>query len=284
MVRDMTIQAAILGIRDRLRTGGIENPDLDARLLVQHVLELSNEEIIIKSNEIINFSQQKDLDSVTQRRLAGEPVSRILGTRHFWKYNFKLSKETLDPRADSETIIEAAIRCVHPEPKRILDLGTGTGCLLLSLLGEWSQATGVGVDISADAISTAIENAKALGFSARAEFMAGDWEKTPLTSKFNVIMSNPPYISEIEIENLKPEVRVYDPHRALSGGGDGLDAYRSLSRLLPKILAPEGYVFLEIGSTQSQAVKEMLEGGGLRVLETVPDLAGNDRCLVARFF
>lgn len=280
----MTIHAMLSGIKDRLRVAGIENPELDARLLAQGILGVSREEIILKSNEIIHLPQQKDLDVAVQRRISGEPVSRILGVRSFWKYNFKLSKETLDPRADSETLIEAALKNVHPQPKHILDLGTGTGCLLLSLLGEWPQATGVGVDISADAIATAKENAKTLGFSDRAEFITGNWEETAFAHKFNVVISNPPYISEIEIENLEPEVRIHDPRRALSGGGDGLDAYRSLSRLLPKILDSDGWIFLEIGSTQADAVKEMLEGAGFHVLKTVPDLAGNDRCLVARFF
>jgi release factor glutamine methyltransferase len=237
---------------------------------------------LLSLNQLADISQEQDLESVVCRRLAREPVSRILGTRDFWKSCFKLGKDTLDPRPDSETLIETALKYVPQGAHRVLDLGTGTGCLLLSLLQEWPAASGVGVDISEGATEIAKENAQDLGLDHRARFVTGHWESFQTDSPFDVLISNPPYITEAEIKTLAPEVAQYDPLRALSGGKDGLDCYRSIIKTAKNWLKPGGWLFFEIGHRQGKTVKDLLEQGGFHVLQTVPDLAGNDRCTVAR--
>lgn len=278
----MTIQSALKEMRDQFRSAGLETPELDARLLVQAALGITQEQLLLNTNKIIIDSECKKLNEMVRRRLLREPVSRILGTRGFWKSEFKVSQETLDPRADSETLIEAVLKHINKEaPLTILDMGTGTGCLLLSLLQELPQATGVGIDISEDAIRTARQNAEALGLSDRAKFMVTSWSNLVVDKAFDVVISNPPYIAEAEISSLAPEVRQYDPVRALAGGKDGLDCYREIAALLPSLMVNRGQVFLEIGSSQAESVRGILAARGLHVLETTQDLAGHDRCLVA---
>jgi len=278
-----TIQSVIADMRRQFKSIGLETPELDARLLVQNVLGMRYEELLLNPNRLITDSESEKLTVAAERRILREPVSRILGTRSFWKSDFKVSRETLDPRADSEALIEAALGYLSPEhPLTLLDLGTGTGCLLLSLLQELPQATGVGVDISAGAIQTAQQNAKDLQLSERASFIVSDWSGMTADKPFDVILSNPPYIADADIPKLEPEVRQYDPFRALAGGADGLDCYRSIARLLPKLLTKQGKVFLEIGYGQAGAVKGVLAGEGFSVLQIVPDLAGHSRCVVAQ--
>lgn len=278
-----TLHAVLSEMREKFKTAGLDTPELDARLLVQAILNISHEEIILDSNRIVDASEEKALSLAASRRLAREPVSRIIGMRSFWNSDFKISKETLDPRADSETLVETVLRYVpKDQPLRMIDLGTGSGCLLLSLLQELPQATGIGVDISAEAIVTAQENADILHLSERADFMAASWEAMEHLPLFDIVISNPPYISDAEILTLAPEVRQFDPNRALSGGYDGLDCYRSIISVLPHILCKNGLVFFEIGTSQKQAVTEILAGGGVNVLQTVTDLAGHDRCVVGR--
>jgi release factor glutamine methyltransferase len=270
-------------MRNRLRDADVESSELDARLLMQYVLGMSREELFLNSSEMVAESKVLLLNSCLERRLRREPVSRILGARSFWKSDFKISAETLDPRADSETLIEAALRIVPTVAKmHVLDLGTGSGCLLLSLLQEWPKARGVGVDISKGAVEIAAENADSLGLGDRSEFITADWNDLEFLEKFDVIVTNPPYIAEYEMTSLEPEVALYDPTLALIGGADGLDCYRSLANNLPHFLKAKGYVFLEIGHTQAAAVKDILEQTGFIVLEVILDLAKNDRCLVAK--
>ena len=277
-----TIQSAINEMQELFREVGIETPELDARLLVQGILGIKHEDIILNNSELITFSEGNRLTDAARRRALREPVSRILGERPFWKFNFKISKETLDPRADSETVIESVLKnCDQKAYLTFLDLGTGTGCLLLSLLQEFPQATGVGVDISVGAVETARQNAEALGLSNRASFVVSDWADMALGKAFDVVISNPPYIPNEDIEALAPEVKQYDPRRALAGGRDGLDCYRSITKLLPQLLTKQGKVFFEIGYDQALSVKGILADAGFVVLQTVPDLAGHDRCVVA---
>ena len=274
-----------LECKEALRSAGIDSPEADARLLLQEALHISREDFLLDSSRMVSFSEEHILAGWLQRRLKREPVSRIIGRRAFWKSEFKISPQTLDPRPDSETIIESALRFVKDaqnRPLKMVDLGTGTGCLLLSLLLEWPLATGKGVDISQGAIDTASDNAKNLDLQDRVQFSVGDWNALPRDRSFNVLLSNPPYIPEDEIRSLAPEVALYDPQQALSGGRDGLDCYRSIAGLAHGLLAPAGWMFLEIGHAQAGAAKELLEQEGISVLETVPDLAGNDRCIVAR--
>jgi release factor glutamine methyltransferase len=268
--------------QDRLEAAGIDKPDLDARLLAQHVLNISQVELLMNLNRMLSEDEVKALHAAIARREKREPVSRIIGRRAFWKSEFKITLQTLDPRPDSETLIEAALKAMPVPPARILDLGTGTGCLLLSLLTEWPKAQGVGLDISEEAVATARENARDLKLDQRAEFIATDWEKYAAPEPFDLVVSNPPYIAAHEIPGLAPEVAQHDPIAALAGGEDGLECYRSISMRLKKWLKPGGTVLFEIGHTQADAVKSLLAGEGMDVLHTVPDLAGSDRVVVAR--
>jgi release factor glutamine methyltransferase len=244
---------------------------------------MSRESLLLNNSQIITDFQSKKLSGLVRRRLEREPVARILGVRSFWKSEFKVSRETLDPRADSETLVEAVLKNADKKSSpTILDLGTGTGCLLLSLLQEFPQATGMGIDISAGAVQTAQENAENLGLSGRAEFVHTDWGKMEIRLPFDIVVSNPPYISEAEIPHLAPEVSEYDPYRALVGGKDGLECYRIITNMLRSILKRSGKVYFEIGATQAKDVQEILAERGYRVLQTIQDLAGHDRCIVAQ--
>ena len=280
----VTVQSILNYIRDQFRAAQLDTPELDARLLVQGALGVSHENLLLNSSRSISAPEKKLLETMVQRRLQHEPVSRILGMRAFWKSDFKISPATLDPRADSETLIEAVLNNVNKEsPLTIIDMGTGTGCLLLSLLQELPQATGDGIDISPEAIEIARQNAESLNLNSRSSFMATSWNKINAVKLYEVVISNPPYISQSEMAGLGPEVGKYDPITALFGGVDGLDCYREIAALMPRLLAPAGMLFLEIGATQAEAVKGILGKSGLVVLQTLSDLAGHDRCLVARW-
>lgn len=268
-----------------LEGAGLDAPDLEARLLIQGLLEIRHEELLLNKDKILAPTEEAALRKGLARRMRHEPVSRIVGVRGFWKSDFKITPQTLDPRADSETLIEAALHWV-PEAKnekvRVLDLGTGSGCLLLSLLQEWPQAVGIGIDINEGAIRAAVANERLLGLQKRVAFQAIDWADYKPKGRCDVLISNPPYIAESERDDLAPEVLDYDPHNALFAGADGLDAYRTLARLAPQWLRPGGLAFYEIGYKQAKAVKELLEAHGQTVLETRQDLAGHDRVIVAR--
>jgi release factor glutamine methyltransferase len=259
---------------------GLSEPVADARLLMQWVTGMPHEELLMKGDKFVTSDEQARLQQAIDRRMKAEPVSRIIGRRAFWKHDFKITPDTLDPRPDSETLIMASLHHAG-ESRTILDLGTGTGCLLLSLLGEWPAATGIGLDINVETVKVAGENARALGMSARATFIAMDWEKFN-GGPFDLIISNPPYIAETERGDLMPEVVLYDPPLALFGGPDGLDAYRSIARLAPNWLTLGGKLVLEIGHAQGNSVKSILVEAGWDVIEIRPDLAGLDRCVVAK--
>jgi release factor glutamine methyltransferase len=216
------------------------------------------------------------------RMVRHEPLSRILGVREFWGLEFKLSPDTLDPRPESETIVEAALACLPDRNRayRILDLGTGTGCLLLALLSELPVATGIGLDAAPGAIATARENAARLGLAERADFVVGDWGE-PQAGKFDLVVANPPYIATGDITALPPEVRNFDPLRALDGGADGLGAHRAIVTALPRLLAAGGFFLTEIGQGQADDVATLIAVAGLTIDKTVPDLAGIPRCIVA---
>lgn len=268
-----------------LEDAGMETPDIDARLLVQRLLEISHDELLLNYDRLLAATEEAALRKALKRRLKHEPVSRIVGMRGFWKSDFKITSQTLDPRPDSETLIEAALHWVPKEgieKPRVLDIGTGSGCLLLSLLLEWPQAVGIGIDINPGAVRAAIANERLLGLQKRVGFQAVDWEDYKPKGRCDVLISNPPYIAETERESLAPEVLDYDPPEALFAGVDGLDAYRALTRLTPRWLKPGGLAFYEIGHTQAPAVKELLAAHGQTMLETRQDLAGRDRVIVAR--
>lgn len=264
----------------RLRAAGIDSAMADARLLAGHALGLDRTALLVGGDRPTTGEEQAHLRALIERRARREPVSRILGRRGFWTLDLALAPETLDPRPDSETLVDAALALLpdRQAPLRLLDLGTGTGCLLLAVLAERPRAWGLGVDLSPAAAAMARENAARNGLADRAAFFAGDWA-TALAGRFDLVLSNPPYIRRDALAGLAPEVREHDPARALDGGPDGLDAYRALAAALPALLAPGGHAVLELGQGQGADVADLMRTGGLSVRGRARDLAGIERCL-----
>ncbi len=261
-----------------LRDAGIENPRLEARLLLAHALGLTQEQLLAGPDQAV----PKNFTALLARRVAHEPLAYILGRQEFWSLSFTVSPATLIPRADSETLIEAALAALpdRTQVRRILDLGTGTGCLLLAALSEFPAAFGVGVDISPAAAALATANAAALQLRARAAFLAGNWAAA-LGGQFDLILANPPYIPSRDIAALMPEVRGHEPAAALDGGADGLAAYRIILAALPGLLAPGGVAVLELGIGQDRAMMPMAAAAGFAAA-TRRDLAGIARALILR--
>lgn len=279
---EITLKSAWQGLVGIFKDAKLKTPLADARLLVQHALNISHEDLLMNGDRPVTTDEQAQLADYAKRRLSHEPVARIIGRRAFWKSDFIVTPAVLDPRADSEILVEAALHHVHPQPARVLDLGTGTGCLLLSLLLEWKDATGVGLDISAAAAAVATQNRDALGLQARAEIVATDWAAYQPDALFDVVVSNPPYIAHEEAADLAPDVRDFDPPEALFAGDHGLAAYKSILEHLPRLLRGGGWLFLEIGYTQERPVRHLLEEAGLSVVEARQDLGGHPRILVAQ--
>jgi release factor glutamine methyltransferase len=265
-----------------LSRAGLAEPRRAARGLVASTLELTPAELLSHSDQVLDQQQTGRVRLALGRMAKREPLSRILGRREFWGLEFALSADTLDPRPDTETVVEAVLRRVFDRdaPLRFLDLGTGTGCILLALLSEFPAAIGFGVDIAPGAAMTALRNAAALGLGERAHFLVGDWG-TAISGRFDVIVSNPPYIASAALADLPPEVALYDPCLALDGGADGLGAYRSLVADLARLLEPGGVVAIEVGCSQAPAVAAMLQATGLAIEARERDLAGIARCVVA---
>jgi release factor glutamine methyltransferase len=274
-----TIIGARRKLAARFRDAGSQTAALDARYLVEGTV--AETPSALDPLAPLDPATLARLDDYATRRLAGEPVWRILGEREFWSLPFKLSPATLEPRPDSETIVEAALAQLgerRHEPVAILDLGTGTGCLLVALLSECRRAHGLGIDISDEACATATENAQRNSVGDRAVFRVGNWVEG-LEQRFDLIVSNPPYIPAAEISGLDVGVRDHDPMRALDGGPDGLDAYRRLADGLPAVLAPEGAVVLEIGAGQEADVIAIMTKAGLDYRGRRHDLGGHARAL-----
>lgn len=265
-----------------LEKAGFGEPRRRARRLLAAALGLSASEVFARIDRVITEDEGLRVAGLLTRVVQHEPLSRILGVREFWGLEFRLSPDTLDPRPDSETLIEAALACLADRERayRILDLGTGTGCLLLALLSELPAAAGVGIDAAPGAVAAARENAKRLGMAARAEFTVADWAG-PLAETFDLVVANPPYIATGDIASLPPEVRDFDPLRALDGGADGLAAYRVVASRLPLLLKPHGVFAGEIGQGQAGDVTALIAACGLSVDNVVPDLAGIPRCIIA---
>ncbi len=295
-----------------LGAAGAQNPRLDARLLVGHGLGLDRVAIVSQPDRILDDMEQAHLRDIIGRRIRREPVARILGFREFWGLRFGLNDATLEPRPDSETLIEVALVALSfrnegglnpialrwqdnpmwprvranmrhtgpcPLPLRILDLGTGTGCLLLALLSECPNATGLGVDLDPAAVVQAERNARDLGLADRAAFQQGDWVQG-LSEKFDLILCNPPYIASPDIPALMPEVRDHDPICALDGGADGLAPYRFLIPQMGAFLTTDGLALLEVGIHQAEPVGDLFRAHGFST--TIhQDLAGIDRCVLA---
>jgi release factor glutamine methyltransferase len=269
-----TLDALMRRWRTRLKVAGAETPALDVRLLTREGAGLSDADIIAGGNAPLSTEQIARIESFIARRAAGEPVSRILGYKEFYGRMFKLTPDTLDPRPDTETLIGAAL-AEQKRPLRILDLGTGTGCILLTLLAEWPDATGVGIDLNPGATDVSRENAARLGVGNRVEFLCGSWF-TPLKEGqvFDLIVSNPPYIPESQIDSLAKEVKDHDPFLALSGGEDGLEAYKIIFKDLKNHLACGGFALFEIGQGQEKDLARLSQNSNMTRGESYTDLGG----------
>lgn len=278
-----TVGEALARVRRDLAARGVETAALDARVLTAHILNVSPGALIARENDPISAEDEKALRACTARRARGEPVAHLTGVREFWSLDFAVSPESLVPRPDTEALIEAVLNAVHPDTEniRVLDLGVGTGCLLLTLLSEWPRAWGVGVDVNPQAVQLARRNAKALGLERRAAFYAGDWAAA-LGGGFDVVVANPPYIPTAEIVNLPRDVRDFEPHGALDGGFDGLAAMRCIFAEFPRIVGRGGVMAVEFGAGQEAAVTALFDtvcGGGDYGL--IRDLAGRTRGILA---
>ncbi len=275
-----TVETALRNATRLLITAGVENAAADARILMCAALGCDRAALLARRGEALAPHAADAFAALVARRAAREPVSRIIGRREFWSLDFVLGPTTLDPRPDSETLVEAALAHA-PEAPRILDLGTGTGCLLLALLTERPAAEGVGVDRDPAAAAIARANAGRLGLAGRAHFLCADWSHA-LRGPFHLVVSNPPYIPEPDSVALDPEVRLFDPPLALFGGRDGLDAYRAILRDLDRVLAPGGIVAFEHGRGQGDDVTYLLREAGLDIIATPRDLSGIERVCVAK--
>jgi release factor glutamine methyltransferase len=254
-----------------------DSPRLEARILLAHALGLTRDDLIRDPGRLVDTAV---FETLLGRRAAHEPLALITGHREFWSLDFHVSPATLIPRPDSETLVEAAVAVFagRPPPRAVLDLGTGTGCLLLALLTEFPSAFGIGLDVNAGAAVLARRNAVQLGLAERVAFAVGDWTR-PLSGRFDLIVSNPPYIASAAIETLMPEVGRYEPRTALDGGQDGYDAYRAILSDLPGHLRPGGAGILELGQGQAAYVSDLAREAGLAA-SLRSDLAGIPRAIV----
>jgi release factor glutamine methyltransferase len=288
--RDMTAAEARRALAETFRQAGLDSPELDARLLTGHALDLDHTRLAADPRRRLDDDETRALAALAARRLGGEPVARILGIKEFWGLPLRLNEATLVPRPESETVVEAALAAIDlvgpgsggPRARalRIADLGTGSGALLIALLRELPNASGIGTDISREALEAARDNAGRLGILSRVEFAACDFGAA-LTGAFDLVVSNPPYIASGDIALLPPEVR-RDPRRALDGGADGLDCYRTIAGQAPKFLASAGHLVVELGIGQEPAVAALFRAAGLAPSPARRDLAGIPRALHAR--
>ncbi|MBX5224711.1 peptide chain release factor N(5)-glutamine methyltransferase [Rhizobium sp. NLR8a] len=278
-VADMLAEA-----RRRFTKAGIVDPVTDARLLVAGLLKLSSTELLTRSTERLSSDQAETISRAMERRLGHEPVHRILGAREFYGLPLGLSAETLEPRPDTEILVDTVLPYLKDlaKPQRhlhILDIGTGSGAICLALLSECPEASGIGSDISADALRTAKSNAERNGLQDRFQAVQSKWFEN-IQGSFHAIVSNPPYIASSVIHDLAPEVTKFDPVAALDGGPDGLDAYKAIAKDAARFMRPDGVLGLEIGYDQRNDVTALFEAKGFRCLKSVKDYGQNDRALV----
>lgn len=286
VAQELTVARARRLLADNLRGSGIESPETDARILVGHALGLDRTALVSSADRILTRQDIDAINRLAARRLQREPVARIVGRKEFWSLPLRVSPATLVPRPETETVVEAALACVGDRNRalRIADLGTGTGAILLALLSELPNATGIGTDISPAALTTAQENARELDLEARVRFVTSDFGSA-LTESFDLVVSNPPYVASRDLSGLAPEVRDYEPMPALDGGPDGLNCYRRIAADAARLLKPEGMIVVEIGAGQAAAVAAIFEACGLRsAAPPRTDLAGIPRALIFRSF
>lgn len=270
-----------------LNEAGIENARMDVRILLARATGVDGGRISAWPEDEVAADKEALFRDMIARRSGHEPVGRILGERDFWRHTFKLAPETLEPRPDSETLVEWAIDFLEDnDAPRIVDFGTGTGCLLLSTIGDLPGSSGIGLDISEGAVACARENARALDLDGQVEFRVSDWDSAldgrERADGFDLVMSNPPYITRDEMETLSPEVQKFDPRIALTDEGDGLAAYRVLSQVAFDLAKPGGFVIFEIGRGQEKDVGQLLVEAGFVGVEYREDLGGIVRCVAAK--
>nr|WP_207623781.1 peptide chain release factor N(5)-glutamine methyltransferase [Rhodobacter calidifons] len=261
----------------RLQEAGIEDAARDARVLLAHALGIGHDRLTLKLPDEMTEPQTRAYEEALAARCARQPVAQITGRRPFWGLSFRVTRDTLDPRPETETLVAEAL--TRPF-RKMLDLGTGTGCILLSCLRGMAQARGLGTDISDAALQVAMGNTRDLGLEARARFRKSDWFAA-VTGTYDLIVSNPPYIAAEEMPGLAPEVRDWEPQQALTPGGDGLDAYRAIARGAGGRLLPGGRLLVEIGPAQGQAVAALFAAAGLERIRILPDMDGRDRVVAA---
>lgn len=264
----------------QLNVAGIESARLEARLLLAHILKISPDELITGARAI-DANVHAAFTALLNRRLGHEPLAYIVGTKEFWSLPFAVGPGALIPRPETELMIELALiqYADHNAPLRALDLGTGSGCILIAFLSAFPHATGVGIDISEQALHWARQNAQMNNVAGRCHFTLGDWAHD-VTEKFDVIFTNPPYIDNAGMATLAPDVKDHEPGLALFGGADGLASYGALAPHIANHLAPKGYAFIEMGMGQAVAIEQIMAGAGLKTRHIAPDMAGIERCLV----
>ena len=272
-------------IEELLIKSSIDEAQLDGRLLICEALGLSFLDYAMENTRRVSLQEYADVMKLVALRQSRMPISQIFGEKEFWSLTFKVTPDVLTPRPDSETLIETALREIPNKALnlKILDMGTGSGCLLLALLSEYSLATGVGIDVSENALNVARENAHSLGLADRTEFLLSNWtSELECAERFDVIIANPPYIGTNEKNELSPEVKDHEPEQALFSGPDGLDDYRNISRQITPFLKKDGVIFLEIGHLQAHAVKEIFTCEGFNDISIYKDMGNRDRCLMIK--
>ena len=267
----------------RLSAAGIAGPVIDARLLVEAAADATRVDIVTDPQRLLTPAQEAILDDYLSRRERREPVSHILGRKGFWKIMLNVTADVLTPRPDTETVVEYSLRD-FPEHAAwsILDLGVGSGAILLALLAERPAAKGLGIDISEEALAVARDNAAALGLAGRVALLRSDWSAILDDGTFDLVVSNPPYIANHVIETLEPEVRDHEPRLALEGGPDGLDHYRTLAPEILRVLKPGGRFAVAIGFDQKEPVETLFRNAGAQGVQTIRDLSDRDRVVVGK--
>jgi release factor glutamine methyltransferase len=267
-----SVGAALQDLRGRLAAAGIDEAAREARLLLAAAIGVAQDRVSLMQTDDLPHAAEDRLNTMAARRCAREPLAHILGLRAFYNHDFHVTRDVLDPRPETETLVRAALAVPF---ETVLDLGTGSGCILLSLLAERHDASGVGSDLTDDALSVARRNAARIGVSYRASFIVSDWFDQ-LNGQFDLIVSNPPYISKAEMSALAPELS-FEPRHALTDEGDGLGAYRAIISVAPSHLVPGGWLMVETGWTQGPAVASLMQDAGLERVSILPDLDGRDR-------
>lgn len=283
----LNIDAVRREVAASFKSAGIDAPELDARLLIGAILNLDHTGLSVQASRAITDGEATAIAKFVQRRIAREPVARILGHKEFWGLDLRVSNATLVPRPDTETVVNAALEFLQSQNKlssviRIADIGTGSGAILLAILSECPKACGVGTDISADALAIASINARNLGFAERAAFVQSNYAAA-LSSPFDLVVSNPPYIPSEDIDKLEIDVRDHDPHVALDGGKDGLDAYRIIAPQARRLLSSGAALIVEVGHDQAADVAKIMDASELSVQgPPKADLGGNHRVVTGR--